>query len=543
MPPIRTLSRSLARVAALAATLASAAPAAGQEFLLRAFGDSITEGYGDVSSFNGYPARLERRLRQAGYDVFVTEHGVGGETTLQGLSRIDDVLALGGDFLLLMEGTNDISQRVSLETIGFNLDEMASRAEALGFIAVHATVIPRIPTAPVDGDNARTSALATDLLELGAERFRAVADVFHTFESLPNLYEDYYYDDDTVPDPVGHPNNAGYIVIAGVFFETMGPLLDGPQLNIVAPGSPAAPGAQLEFAVVTSNDIARVEWTFGDGGFAVSTVPPEFAVPYIFAQPGTYSVTATGFAPSGGVVADSLAFAVAGAAPPWSTRTVLVPAVSSAGASDVVSDLRLANLTAAGALADVSFLADIRYDETPPTLRLFLPPGGAELDDVLPGLFGIDGGRGGLVVDLQSTLNSASLSAEALLRSADDGDGSAGCESGALAESDWTASPQQISDFALAVTEKATVHLVNPGALAGSVRLDLYDGVNGFVGSGLFDLAAGASRQRELGDLFRGLGSRPQPFTAYFSSSGIPYSAYAVVSGAADTVRCLAAAP
>ena len=52
---------------------------------------------------------------------------------------------------------NDISQRVGIESIRFNLDEMASRAEALGMVAVHASVIPRVPTAPADATPCRVS--------------------------------------------------------------------------------------------------------------------------------------------------------------------------------------------------------------------------------------------------------------------------------------------------------------------------------------------------------------------------------------------------
>ncbi len=167
-----------------------------QELVFLAFGDSITDGYGDTSNpGGGYPPRLQRWLRQQGYDAVVESHGVGGETTSAGLSRIDSVLAGGGDYLLLMEGTNDISRRVGVESIRFNLDEMASRAEALGMIAVHASVIPRIPTAPVDSDNSATSALAHAIRDMGADTHRAVVDQFTLFESLPDLFDNYYYYD------------------------------------------------------------------------------------------------------------------------------------------------------------------------------------------------------------------------------------------------------------------------------------------------------------------------------------------------------------
>ena len=219
-----------ASLLALGVGLFAAAGAAGQELRFLAFGDSITEGYGDTSNpGGGYPPRLQRWLRQQGYDAIVENHGVGGETTSSGLSRIDSVLAEGGDFLLLMEGTNDISQRVGIESIRFNLDEMASRAEALGMVAVHASVIPRVPTAPADASNSATSALALAIRTMGEELHRAVADQFTLFEGLPDLFENYYYYDPEVIDIVGHPNTDGYIEIGGLFLETLLPLLDTPD--------------------------------------------------------------------------------------------------------------------------------------------------------------------------------------------------------------------------------------------------------------------------------------------------------------------------
>jgi acyl-CoA thioesterase-1 len=45
-----------------------------------AMGDSLTEGWG-VEEELAYPARLEARLRSAGYDVRVINAGVSGETS------------------------------------------------------------------------------------------------------------------------------------------------------------------------------------------------------------------------------------------------------------------------------------------------------------------------------------------------------------------------------------------------------------------------------------------------------------------------------
>lgn len=521
---------------------AHAGVAQAQSFVLRAFGDSITDGYGDTTSLAGYPARLERRLRQAGYDVVVSKHGVGGETTLAGLSRIDSVLRLGGDFVLLMEGTNDISQRVSIETIRFNLDEMARRADEAGITPVHATVIPRIPTASQDGDNARTSALATALLELGDEAFRAVADVFHHFESLPQLFEYYYYYDEQVPDIVGHPNQFGYIEIAGVFFDTVKPLLDGPQLQIVPPPAPVATGAVTPFRVQTNGVVSRVEWTFGEDGFAVSEAGPDFPVSFLFPAAGPVQVRATGFNLVGPPVVDETTITVSGTAPSWQTRSVLIPNVAAAVDGPIVTDLELLNPTGNAGFVDLTPLPDIRYDDPPPTRRLFLPVGGTSFDDVFAGLFGADGVRGGLLVEARLPVNVASAGARAVLRSPA-GEARDGCVVEGLGLESVTSATKQIGGISYDAGETVSVEVVNPDASAGSVRLDLYDGASAYVGSGMFDLAAGAARGRELDDLFRELAGRPQPFSAFFFSAGGSFSAHAAVSGDENAIHCFASAP
>jgi lysophospholipase L1-like esterase len=531
------------RQLALAALIAgsAAAPARAQEFVLRAFGDSITEGYGDPTSFNGYPARLERRLRQAGYDAVVTKHGVGGETTAQGLNRIDEVLALGGDYLLLMEGTNDISHHTGVETMRFNLDEMASRAEALGMVAVHATVIPRIPTANTDANNAKTSALAQAILEMGEANFRPVADNFHEFESNPNLFEEYYYYDETVPDPVGHPNVVGYNVITGVFFGVLRPFLDGPQMQIVAPEGPFAPGAAVEFSVQTNGTVGHVEWSFGDGGYAHSFDPPSFDASYAWTTAGSFTVRATGYAPGGATVSDEVQVQLIGPPPAWGTRTILIPAVASPADELVVTDLELGNASVSHGVAKVRLLADISYDAEPATPKLFIPAGGDLVVEFLPWLFGLEGARGGVAVELVGPASAAALSAEAVIRAPED-DGGDGCSTGSLAQLSWSAATKQIPGITLNTGEVATVHVVNPGVIPGSVRLDLYDAVSSYIGSGIFDLAPEAARERELDDLFRGLAARPKPLRAVFTSSGVPFSAY-LVTADGDDVRCAGVAP
>jgi lysophospholipase L1-like esterase len=188
-----------------------------------AFGDSITAGVGDDATRPkpGYPPRLESLLQTVGVTTSVLPFGVGGEKTPEGIARIDSVLAQGvaGDVLLLMEGTNDISKDISLETTIFNLDEMSHRAELLGLGAIQATVIPREPDAKVDPDNVLTDQLNGRVRNLAGVRGRRLADPNSVFSGTPNLFGGFYNKDPD--DHVGHPNAAGYDILARVWFNVI----------------------------------------------------------------------------------------------------------------------------------------------------------------------------------------------------------------------------------------------------------------------------------------------------------------------------------
>lgn len=213
-------------VLALGIAALTALPAGAQTKYV-AFGDSVTNPGGDFDDPSlpcpeecGYPARLEDLLQAAGIQAEVVNAGLGGEDTSQALSRLPDVLAQeGGDVLLLMEGTNDISRGYSPETVQFNLDRLAEIAEGRGLEVVHATVIPRVPDAiRGDGDNVLTQQLAWEIREMAFQEGRDLADPFEVFGSQPNLFADFYAPGE---DAVGHPNAAGFDLLAEIFFDVL----------------------------------------------------------------------------------------------------------------------------------------------------------------------------------------------------------------------------------------------------------------------------------------------------------------------------------
>lgn len=204
--------------AGLCALAAAPSPTFAQTVYV-AFGDSITEGVGDSVPEGpnaGYPIRLQSLLADGST---VRNRGFSGERTPEGIARLPGVLAEGGDVLLLMEGSNDLTREISLETTIFNLSQMARLAEDAGMEVVHATVIPRLPDAKVDHQNILNQQLNQELRDLAGTIRRRLVDNFHVFSGLSNLFGKYYWDSPN--DPVGHPNPAGYDVMARTFADVL----------------------------------------------------------------------------------------------------------------------------------------------------------------------------------------------------------------------------------------------------------------------------------------------------------------------------------
>ena len=71
-----------------------------------AMGDSLTEGLG-VAEEQAYPAQLQEKLLDAGYNYKVVNAGISGETSSGARSRVSWVLTLEPDILILETGAND----------------------------------------------------------------------------------------------------------------------------------------------------------------------------------------------------------------------------------------------------------------------------------------------------------------------------------------------------------------------------------------------------------------------------------------------------
>ena len=114
-----------------AVSSAPAAPAVrGRAVRIVALGDSLLAGYG-LRPEQAYPPRLEAALRGAGVNASVVNAGVSGDTTADGLARID--FTLGGskpDLVLISLGGNDMLRGLPVAQTRANLDALLGKLEA-----------------------------------------------------------------------------------------------------------------------------------------------------------------------------------------------------------------------------------------------------------------------------------------------------------------------------------------------------------------------------------------------------------------------------
>ena len=91
-----------------------------------AMGDSLTSGLG-VAPEDAYPARLERLLAERGLDYRVINAGISGETSSGARSRVDWVLKLKPDIVILETGANDGLRGIDPALIEKNIEQIIVR--------------------------------------------------------------------------------------------------------------------------------------------------------------------------------------------------------------------------------------------------------------------------------------------------------------------------------------------------------------------------------------------------------------------------------
>ncbi len=117
------------------APAATTAPAPGPDDSSRprivALGDSLTAGLG-LDPSEAWPALVQQKLDEAGYDYRMVNAGVSGDTTAGGVRRLDWALEGNVKVLVLELGANDGLRGLSPDEMRRNLDTIITEARSRG---------------------------------------------------------------------------------------------------------------------------------------------------------------------------------------------------------------------------------------------------------------------------------------------------------------------------------------------------------------------------------------------------------------------------
>lgn len=171
------------------------------------FGDSLTAGV----SGRSYPEQLQDLLLNSGYQYRVDNQGVSGDTTTDGLARIDNVIAAHPALVLLEFGGNDGLRGVPVESTRKNLDDMITRLQSakLQVVLLGITLPPNF---------------GPDYVKPFTAMFPQLAKK-HKIRVFPFLLLHVYQNGELMqPDGI-HPNGEGNKIVAQDVFELIRPML------------------------------------------------------------------------------------------------------------------------------------------------------------------------------------------------------------------------------------------------------------------------------------------------------------------------------
>ncbi len=106
-----------------------------QKGLILAVGDSLTAGYG-LALEDAYPAMLENKLHENGYNFEVVNAGISGETTSGTRARVDWLLSQKPDIIILETGANDGLGGIDPAIAEKNIRELLQIFEDEGIVVV-----------------------------------------------------------------------------------------------------------------------------------------------------------------------------------------------------------------------------------------------------------------------------------------------------------------------------------------------------------------------------------------------------------------------
>lgn len=103
--------------------------------LITILGDSLTAGYG-LEPQDALPVRLQAELKTLGLDVSVHNAGISGDTTADGLRRLNRDVPDDTRLCIVALGANDMMQKVPTHQVEQALDAILQRLSDRGISAL-----------------------------------------------------------------------------------------------------------------------------------------------------------------------------------------------------------------------------------------------------------------------------------------------------------------------------------------------------------------------------------------------------------------------
>ena len=185
-------------IAALLALLGVAPVHAAEPIRILAFGDSLTAGYG-LAEQDTLPTRLADALNKMGRPVTMINGGVSGDTSADGVTRLDWALADKPQIMILALGANDMLRGLDPKATRANLEAIIQKAQAAGVEIVLAGMLS--PTNLGPEYKAAYDAIYPDLAKA------------HNLLFMPFLLQDVAQDSDLNQADGIHPNGNGVAII------------------------------------------------------------------------------------------------------------------------------------------------------------------------------------------------------------------------------------------------------------------------------------------------------------------------------------------
>ncbi|MFZ2303559.1 MAG: GDSL-type esterase/lipase family protein [Minisyncoccia bacterium] len=160
-----------------------------------AFGDSLVEGFGSTGG-NDFVSLLSQKIGQP-----IINLGNAGDTTVDGIARINQLDNYNPKVVLLLLGGNDHLKKIPIAVTFENLATLIDNIHARGAIVILLGV---------------RGGLFNDRFDT---EFEALRDTYHTAfvsDVLGGLFGNDKYMSDTI-----HPNNIGYGIIADRIYPVL----------------------------------------------------------------------------------------------------------------------------------------------------------------------------------------------------------------------------------------------------------------------------------------------------------------------------------